>query len=384
MKHETTISLNTAWAILVATAVLHTRPAAQYVRDPRVDEIMNAVIQPQDPGASVIVIRDGAILHEAGYGMADLALQRVNTPRSLFHMGSAGKQMTALGIMMMQEQGLLAYDDPIALHLPELARFGSKVTLRQLMHHVSGAPDYYIAPGYNLLMQAYQTPDNDQALTFLRTWGELQQPGVHVYNNTGYDLLGTLIQHESGQSFDEYIQQNVFQPLGMTESFSLPNPVRFADPDRARGYYPRAGGWQLDDWNPLDDLVGAKSIYTSVHELYAYDQALYTNQLITQQTLAVAFTPATLPGGQSLPYGFGWRLGTRSGHEYAGHGGDYEGYRSYILRFAQDEFSVYILANRHDLEPEVLAFQIFDIFEPTLPCCVARRASLVVPGALER
>src|SRR6185503_11297235 len=142
----------------------------------------------------------------AGYGMADLGLQRVNTPQTLFHMGSAGKQMTALGIMMMQEQGLLNYDDPIALHLPELARFGSTVTLRRLLHHTSGATDYYVSPGYNLLMQTYQTLDNDQALTFLRTWGELQLPGVHVYNNTGYDLLGTLIQHESAQSFDAYVQ----------------------------------------------------------------------------------------------------------------------------------------------------------------------------------
>jgi CubicO group peptidase (beta-lactamase class C family) len=358
--------------MLLGAVALPAAPSAQSVRDPRVDAIMNGVIQPQEPGASVIVIHDGRILHEAGYGMADLALQRVNTPQSLFHMASAGKQMTAMAIMMMQEQGLLAYDDPIAWHLPELARFGSQATLRQLMHHVSGAPDYYIAPGYNLLLQTYQTPDNDQALAFLRTWGELQQPGVYVYNNTGYDLLGTLIQHASAQSFDAYMQEHVFQPLGMTGSFSLPNPVRFADPNRARGYYQRAGVWYVDDWNPLDDLVGAKSIYTSVRDLYAYDQALYTDQLVSQATLAIAFKPAVLPGGQLLPYGFGWRLGTYSGYAYAGHGGDYEGYRSYILRFANDEFSVYILGNRDDLDPETLAFQIFDVFEPALPYVAPR------------
>lgn len=364
MKYERRISIMILRAILVVVAVLHTGPAAQ--SDPRIDEIMNSVIQPQEPGASVIVIHSGQILHKVGYGMADLGRQRVNTPQTLFHMGSAGKQLTAMGIMMMKEQGLLNYDDPIALHLPELSRFGPKVTLRQLMHHTSGAPDYYIAPGYNLLLRKYPTPDNDEALMFLREWGQLRQAGVHVYNNTGYDLLGTLIQDKSAQSLDAYMQQHVFQPLGMTESFSLPNPVRFASPNRARGYHKQGGGWIVDDWNPLDELVGAKSIYSSVHDLYAYDQALYTNQLVLQETLAVAFKPATLRGGQMLPYGFGWRLGTRSGHGYAGHGGDWEGYRCYIVRFANDNFSVYLLANRHDIDPEMLVFQIFDVFEPTL------------------
>jgi CubicO group peptidase (beta-lactamase class C family) len=167
-------------------------------------------------------------------------------------------------------------------------------------------------------------------------------------------------------SLDDYLQQNIFQPLGMSGSFSLPNPTRFADPSRARGYHKNGFGWIVDDWDPLDELVGAGSVYSSVQDLYAYDQALYTNRLVLQSTLAAAFEPTKLQDGQLLQYGFGWYLGTRNGHNYASHGGYWEGYRSYILRFAADRFSVYVLANRTDISPEDLAFQIFDLFETNL------------------
>ena len=190
MKQRRTISIMTRVAILVALVVCQSTAGAQSIRDPRVDAIMNAVIEPAEPGASVIVIHEGMILHEAGYGMADLGRNRINTPQTLYHMASAAKQMTALGIMMMKERGLLNYDDPIAVHLPELSRFGdpvavflpqvsrsgSNVTLRQLMHHTSGFPDYYLSPGYNLLLARYPTPDNEEALALLRTWVALSEP----------------------------------------------------------------------------------------------------------------------------------------------------------------------------------------------------------------
>ena len=123
--------------------------------------------------------------------------------------------------------------------------------------------------------------------------------------------------------------------------------------------------WVVDDSDPLDNLVGSGSVYSSVRDLYAYDQALYTDQLVSQSTLAAAFEPAKTSDGVA-PYGFGWYLGTWSGHPYTSHGGYWEGYRSYILRFASDRFSVLVLANRTDISPEDLAFQIFDVFEPTL------------------
>jgi CubicO group peptidase (beta-lactamase class C family) len=339
---------------------------AQSPTDPRVDTIMNSVIKPNEPGASVIVIQDGRIIHEAGYGLADLQLQKPNTPQTLYHMASTGKQFSSMGIMMMKEHGLLNYDDPIAVHLPQLSRFGTNVTLAELMHHTSGIPDYYNSNLlYNVLLSIDPTPDNDDALLLLQYWGLLKQGGKWVYSNAGYDTLGTLIQHKSGQSFDSYMQQHIFQPLGMNGTFSLPNPIRFADPNRARGYDKNSEGWVVNDSDPLDELVGSGSIYSSVQDLYAYDQALYTNQLVMQSTLAAAFQPAKTNDGIAQ-YGFGWYLGKHRERSYTSHGGYWEGYRSYILRFINNHFSVFVLANRTDISPEDLAFRIFDVFEPSL------------------
>jgi CubicO group peptidase (beta-lactamase class C family) len=281
-------------------------------------------------------------------------------------MASTGKQFASMAIMMMKERGQLNYDDPIAVHLPELSRFGTNVTLAELMHHTSGIPDYYNSSlGYNLLLRVDPTPDNDDALRLLQFWGISKPAGKWVYSNTGYDTLGTLIQHKNSQSFDAYMQEHIFQPLGMTGTFSLPNATRFADPNRARGYDKTAQGWVVNDYDPLDELVGSGSIYSSVHDLFAYDQALYTNQLVMQSTLAAAFQPIKTIDG-SVQYGFGWYLGTRGEHSYTGHGGYWEGYRSYILRFINDRFSVFVLANRTDLSPQDLAFQIFDVFKSSL------------------
>lgn len=281
------------------------------IRDPRVDAVMNGVINATDPGASVIVILRGQVVHAAGYGLANLESR----------------------VMLLKEAGQVDYADPVATHLPELARFGKRVTLLQLLHHVSGIPD-----------------------------------PTGVYSNAGYDLLGTVVEHVSGQSFDAFMQQRVFEPLGMTGSFSMPNATRFADPHRARGYHRNLsdGSWVVDDSDPLDNLVGAGSVYSSVSDLFFYDQALYTDQLVTQATLAAAFQPTRLGRDRVVKYGFGWYLGTRSGKRYTNHGGLWEGYRSHILRFPDDQCSVFVLANRTDLSPESLAFQIFEIFVPEL------------------
>ena len=367
MIHRKMLFIRMMIAILLLATIFQTLlGAGAAITDPRVDAIMNAVIKPGEPGASVIVIQHGQILHEAGYGLADLALQKLNTPQTLYHMASSGKQFASMAVMMMKERGQLNYEDPIAVHLPELSRFGSNVTLESLMHHTSSIPDYYNSSlGYNLLLRIDPTPDNDDALQLLQYWGALKPGGKWVYSNTGYDTLGTLIEHKNAQSFDAYMQANIFQPLDMNGTFSLPNPVRFADPNRARGYDKTQQGWVLNEWSPLDELVGSGSIYSSVQDLYAYDQALYTNQLVMQSTLAAAFQPVKTSDGL-VQYGFGWYLGARSGHSYTSHGGYWEGYRSYILRFIGDEFSVFVMANRTDISPENLAFKIFDVFEPSL------------------
>ncbi|MEO8199427.1 MAG: serine hydrolase domain-containing protein [Gemmatimonadota bacterium] len=339
-----------------------------YPRDARVDRLMNAAIDSSSPGAAVIVIHHGLVVHAAAYGLADIEARRPNRVESMFHMASTGKQFTALSVLMLSEQGKVSLDDPIGKHFPGLARFGSKLTVRQMLHHTSGIPDYYDdSTGYRKLLAMNPEPTNSDIVHLYADWGTARPAGVKfVYSNAGFDLLGSLVEKLSGQSLDAFLQEHVFGPAGMPSSFSLWNPVRFADTMRSRGYDRKGSGWVVDDVDPLDHLVGSGSVYSSVVDLFHYDQALYSNQLVRQSTLAQAFEPIRLANGQLEPYGFGWRLDERSGIHYLHHGGAWEGYLSHILRIPDRQFSIFILQNRTDLDPGKFALAIFDLYRASL------------------
>jgi CubicO group peptidase (beta-lactamase class C family) len=353
-------------AAILLTATLGTRAAAQtsFPRDPRVDSIMTRSIHPDEPGASVIVIQDGQVIHAGAYGLADLASHRPNRLGSMYHMASTGKQFTALALLMLSEDGKLSLDDPIGKYFPELARFGAALTIRQMLHHTSGIPDYYDdTTGYHRLLAINPEPTNTDIVHLYADWGSARPAGeTFVYSNAGFDLLGSLVEKLSGQSLDAFLQRRIFGPLGMTSSFSLWNPSRFADTMRSRGYDREGSHWIANDRDPLDHLVGSGSVYSSVLDLYRYDQALYTDTLVQQSTLAQAFEPIRLSNGQLEPYGFGWRLDTRQGVHYVHHGGSWEGYLSHILRAPSRRFSIFVLQNRTDLNPETFANAIFDLY----------------------
>lgn len=320
------------------------------------------------PGAAIIVIQDGAVVYKQGYGLADRKHRTPNTPQTAFQLASAGKQFTALAIMMLQEEGALDYDDPIGRHLPELAGLGEEVTIRRLLHHTSGLPGHESSEEelYIELLEWAVEPTNDDLVALLSDWEAddlAYTPGDYYdYSNPGYDLLGALIERVSGQRFGAFMEARIFGPLGMQSTFSLPNPERFALPNRARGYVAEGKQFTVYDIDPLDNLVGSGSIYSTVEDLYLYEQALYSERLISRKSMAEAFKPVSLNDGTEVPYGFGWELGEDEGISYMGHSGAWEGYLSYILTFPQPRLSVFVLSNRTDSDPETLAFEIAALY----------------------
>lgn len=347
--------------LLVAPLAAQTKP-----NDPRVDAIMHSAIRAGEPGASVVVIQNGKITHIGGYGLANLDTRTPNGPATRFHMASTGKQFTALSLMMLHQQGKVEWDDPIGKYLPEVARWGDSLTIRQLLHHTSGIPDYYDdSLAYRRLLELDSMPDNEDALALYKEWGTPKPAGVEfAYSNSGYDLLGTLVQHLSGQSLDGFLQQNVFGPVGMTGCFSLPNAARFAEPERARGYDKNGKQFVANDSDPLDNLIGSGSVYCSVEDLARYDAALYTEQLVRQDILGEAFVPGRVAGDSSINYGFAWSTGDRNGHHYESHTGSWEGYLSFILRCRDQHLAIFVLANRTDIKPSALGLRIYDVYLP--------------------
>lgn len=356
-----------ALSLLLASPARAQSPSA-WPRDPRVDAIMTRAIKADEPGASVVVVWNGMVVHGAAYGLADVATGRPNRTSSTYHMASMGKQFTALALLMLRDEGKLSLDDPIGKHFPELARFGPTLTVRQLLHHTSGIPDYYDdSTGYRRLLEISPAPDNIDIVKLLAAWGEAKPAGTEFsYSNAGYDLLGSLVEKLSGMSLDQFLRQRVFGPAGMASSFSMPNDARFADSSRSRGYDRTRGRWVADDFDPFDKLVGSGSVYSSVEDLYRYDQALYGDGLVKQSELREMYEPIQLKDGTVVPYGFGWRRDEKDGVSFVEHGGAWEGYLSHMIRVPDRHFSIFVLANRTDISPDDLAAEIFDLYLPQL------------------
>jgi CubicO group peptidase (beta-lactamase class C family) len=320
-----------------------------------------ADIADDEPGGAVAVLQDGDLVYAQGYGLADLETGRPITPQTIFHIGSVGKMMTAYVIMLLSESGHLTYDDPITRFLPELMGPGDHVTIRHLLQHTGGIPDYE-----DDLLDAFpdQMPTNADALEILADDMDLLfTPGDQfAYSNAGYELLGTIIERVSDQPFPDVLHERLFAPLEMTRTFSLPtNPERLTDPQRARGYEVESGTFELYDADPLDHLVGSGSIYSTVEDLARFDRELDAPTLLSPTTLAEAFEPAHLRDGSREPYGFGWELGTYADLPFIGHSGGWQGFLSYYGRFPSAGLTIVVLSNRTDLDPEALVFDLADL-----------------------
>ncbi len=337
------------------------------IKNPQVDAKIASFVTTTSPGASVIVISNGKIVHRAGYGVKDISNNNAITSETIFHLGSMAKQITAVGVLMLVDEGKVKLDEPIGTYLPGLSRFGTNVTVRRMLNHTSGMPDYSESGTlYDQFADAYSKPYNQDALNFLSVNGTMKfTPGEkHAYNNTGYDMLGCLIEKVSGLPFQTFMQQRIFNPLKMSNSFAHPNPGRLSAPNLAHSYERRDGQITAYDSSRMDYLGGSGGVYSTIEDMYLYDQALYTDKLVKQTTLAEAFKPALLNNGTLYPYGFGWDIGTRNGKNYVKHDGRWLAFNSNYVRFPDQKLSVIILLNRDYDIPDLsdLGMSIADLY----------------------
>jgi CubicO group peptidase (beta-lactamase class C family) len=334
-------------------------PMTGMTRGQRLAELFSGFDR-DDPGAAVGVFRNGEVLFQAGYGLADLDRGTRIDPDTAFHIASCGKQMTAVAILMLVEAGKLDLDKPAAKYLPEMRGWAGKVTLRQLLHHVGGIPDTYEA-----LKEQGGVPTGTDALKLLARWKRLDfPPGTQfAYSDAGYDILGTLIRRVSGRTYPEFLEERIFRPAGMRNTFVY-DPERLQTAKRVLGYDRAFGGrWTLDDDSPLNLLYGSGGVYSTVADLARYDRALFGDHLIKPASLAAMFEPYVLADGTVVPYGFGWYLTADAfGEPYYAHSGNWLGFTAYYLHFPKDGLAVAVLSNRSDTDTEYLAATTAEMF----------------------
>ncbi len=308
-----------------------------------INEILAQTYKASEPGASVVVVKDGKVIFRKGYGMANLELGVPVEPDMIFRLGSVTKQFTAVAILILAEQGKLSLDDEITKFLPDYPAKTQRVTVEQLLTHTSGIQSYTSLPEW-LLIWRKDTELNDLIGLFKDKPSDFAPGERWSYNNSGYVLLGAIIEKVSGQSYQDFVEKNIFQRLGMAHSF-YDNTARVI-PRRVTGYSKGKDGYINAPYLSMTQPHAAGALVSSVDDLALWDAALYTDKLVKQETLKRAWTPAKLTNGKPTHYGFGWAINSYEGHTVIEHGGGINGFSTYALRMPEDRVFVAVLTNK--------------------------------------
>lgn len=370
-----------AAAGLLAWLPVSAAPARDW-REAAADAVFEKVVRPGEPGAAVLVRLDGKTVFEGGYGVRDLRSRSRIEPDTTFRLASVTKAFTAMAVTLLVRDGKLRYEYTLADVLPAFPAYGRAVTIRHLLTHTSGLPDYEslmaaVEKGRAPIWTAERQIHDDEVLALLR--GEtkgLFEPGTSwAYSNSGYVVLGLVVARASGRPFGDFLRRRIFEPLEMGDTLAHErgrNEVR----RRAYGHTREGGEFREADQSPTSATLGDGGVYSTIEDLARWDEALRTSTLVSPAWMKPALTPATLEGGsatrwppgekggdnldpgQPVSYGFGWLLDTWRGRPRMWHHGSTSGFRAVIERFVDDGLTVVILANRDDLDVNALALEV--------------------------
>jgi CubicO group peptidase (beta-lactamase class C family) len=335
-------------------------PAAD-VLSQKVDRIFSVYEKAGSPGCSLGVIRDGNFAYRKAYGLANLELGVPLSPRSVFYMGSVSKQFTAGSIVLAAKQGYLSLDDDVHKYIPELSD-GHVVTLRQMIHQTSGFRDFFTLlslSGHDV--ENFNSPEDILEMV-ARQKGLNNVPGDEwIYSNTNYFLLGIVVKRATKKSLAEFASENIFQPLGMSHTLFYDDHTVIV-PDRVAAYDSDSPERFRVDWSTTYDLVGGGGLMSSVEDLLLWDRNFYADRLGKGTLVEELQTPGVLNNGNKISYAMGLDLGSYRGSPIIEHGGALFGYRTELLRFPDQKFSVICLCNLASAVPDSLAREVADIY----------------------
>ncbi len=312
------------------------------------------VIKEGYPGAAILVAQNGRILYQNGYGYADIGNRVRITPETKFRIGSITKQFTAAAILKLQEDGKLSVDDKLSQYYPDFPR-GDEITLYHLLTHTSGLANYTNKPDFLKKVMTEARPD--QIVESIKKDKPDFNPGEKwAYCNSGYFLLGCIVEKVSGKSLEAFFQETFFDPLGMKNT-GIHHWNRILDHE-ATGYSYLGGKVQRSvDWD-MSWAGGAGALYSTVGDLYRWSDALFNGKVLKPASLEAAFTPAQLKDGKAAPgmgYGFGWIVGHLRGLKSLAHDGGLHGFVSCLMQLPDQKFTVAVLANSDPPIPELTA-----------------------------
>jgi len=346
--------------------------------------IFSILANDRSPGLAVLVQKDGQSFFRRGYGVRDLrSLARIDAETD-FRLASFTKQFTAMAIMLLVRDGKLRYDEKLSDVFPDFAAYGRTITMRHLLTHTSGLPDYeelmtIAEKAKGTTWSATHQIQDDEVLDLLKqqTHGKFA-PGTNwSYSNSGYVVLGLVVAKVSGKPFGRFLHDHIFAPLQMRSTLAFING-RNTPPHRAYGHTREGDTFVETDQSATSATLGDGGIYSNLADLAKWDGALRSGVLLSEEEMKAGHVPVRLvdgsephwptqPGddnlnpGKPVSYGFGWFLDPYKGRARMWHSGSTQGFRTVIQRFTTEKLTLIILCNRTDLDPSALALRAVDV-----------------------
>jgi CubicO group peptidase (beta-lactamase class C family) len=349
------------------------RAASDVSASTQADAILANLKSDHAPGAAVLVLREGRAVFERGYGVTDLRSLHAIDTHTNFRLASVTKQFTAMAVMLLEHDGKLHYEDRLTDVFSDFPAYGKTITIRHLLNHTSGLLDYedlMAKPDPNISPEKIPQIRDAGVLDLLEQQTSTKfAPGTKwEYSNSGYVLLGLVVQKVSGESFSDFLRDRIFAPVHMDQTMGYEkgkNQVAH----RAYGYTKNGNHWQETDQSPTSATLGDGGIYSSLDDLNKWDEVLRNHTLLSEPEMDPALTPVKVldgspeePDGKPAAYGFGWFLNSYKGHARMWHYGETVGFRTSIQRFVSDKLTVIVLCNRADLEARDLALKLAELY----------------------
>jgi CubicO group peptidase (beta-lactamase class C family) len=344
--------------------------------------VFDGLATDKTPGLAVLVKKNGSVVFERGYGLKELRTgARIDT-KTNFRLASVTKQFTAMSVMLLVHDKKLGYETTLGQIFPEFPEYGKKITVRQLLNHTGGLPDYEDLMDAKEkekgpIWSAEKQIQDAEVLQLLEKASKAKfEPGTKWdYSNSGYVVLGLIVAKVSGRPYAEFLRERIFMPLKMADTIVYQKGKNTVA-NRAYGHAKDKDAFKERDQSATSATLGDGGVYSSVDDLSKWDDALRDRTLLSEEEMKPALQPAkfggadnaVLPGdapaglrGAPVEYGFGWFLDQYKGHERMWHYGDTMGFKTAIQRFTKDGLTVIILCNRTDLDPGALAMRVADL-----------------------
>jgi CubicO group peptidase (beta-lactamase class C family) len=363
--------------VLPSVLVLLAVGCCAQVSPTQIDAIFSQLKSTNAPGAAVLVVHDGQAVFGRGYGVTDMRTLHPIDSSTNFRLASFTKQFTAMCIMLLVHEGNLNYDDHLTDIFSEFPAYGKPITVRNLLNHTSGLPDYE-----DILEKQYpNTPDEkipqilDAGVLKLleqQSAGKFPPGSKWEYSNSGYAVLAMVVEKVSGKPFGEFLRERIFVPLKMESTLAYQRGKNEV-PHRAYGHTKDEGAWRETDQSSTSAVLGDGGIYSSIDDLAKWDRALREHMLLSEAEMRPALIPVhpaagpPVLDGHAVAYGFGWFLDPYRGHARMWHYGETVGFRTAIERFPADKLTIIVLANRADADTGDLALKVADLYLDTKP-----------------